>query len=939
MNNEELFSSLGLNDRITKNQVIKALQDNNLLISEDDLDDKGKELLKDFVNIINDTKDLYDQRVRTDKKFALKYKGFTTEELDKIIKNLINFNSKVLDAEADLTFNNIDKIIYNYDLDLVKTLSKVYNVLIGKFNIGTASSKKIVSEMLDIFKEEQKTLNSRIKANKKVVSTYLANIDSINNAICRFANNAAFAETLLDNCIYRTKNFWLKSKVEIIEPLLKKLSTNIYTYNDKDNNLSVKEVVELSNQCATLFLNSSDNKVEDACMELMALKQYILDNYTLDNANPDNIELVKNKKLKEIIKRAPIILTSDSQNLEFARHLLCGKSFKEAVNLAYGNKLTTADIDAFKDSYNIKINATLNDLSRIFVGNVTAFDITPSRICSVFNHVKDAFNLAYGKVDIFDKVITGNNFNQLNLLNIKDFSKDSCVYALAKIFKDPNELLYYINDNISMLNLKASEVVPYVKELFSLDNLDVFDYQERLKDIFKGKYKNLEEVKSKTKARRDSFSRKMRLDMPIAKNNTQEYLPNLENIKFTMDALNVDGNKQNKFLKEIERTSKAVLDYDNKKSVGIIKEEDVEDYRQLEEELKRLDEIKKQESLLLEQSINLDSQITNAININKNNIETKTKFKSLIGNYKNIVKDYFTLETQINLEMQDNSLRDLGFYDEILNKLNYLHDLKLLAKEKITDELNQQKRILEYKNRELEKILANEKEYNKSVSFLETIEVKTKELQKQELLIRIANTYVNNCLQVKKILEDKLENLKGQEETIDSKIIKSILSGKVEFKIEMVTNKEVICSEITFRKKLLTDEDINEVLLKINSKLDNAWVQINNNINLDNINHSDIDLDVRDYKKINLYIKSIKDFTKLNKYNNVVSKAVKDLSKKQTDLLADEAANKLFIDLHENIDDIILSRKAEVQKQEQKLNAQKQCIVDSGLSIEEFMQK
>lgn len=764
MENKEFYEFLStVNGETTNSQIYLQLLKSEILKEGESLNKDETQWLSNFIYFIHDVKEKHNKRLVTDKKYAKRYTKFSVEDITKIISKIKDFNKDVLQDAGTLTLQKINQIIRSYDVQFISDMRIVYKVLTDKLRLNSKTANKITSQMIETLTNMRIDLNRKIKGSNEQITDFLHNktgeflhnIEDIVNLTKDYQtvkqdveNKEEYISSFFDNCVDRTKNYWRKSKVENLKPLLNKLQTCIYSglENAEDNKFSVLDIVDLSEQCATLFIDGNDKKVDEVCEQIQLLRDFVLTHYKPSLYKQDVYNITKSISIKDVIKRAPTIATAEPENLKFSRLLLCGKTFNEALEEAYGDKLKSDDKDFYKEFSTVKVDADLFDLSRIYSGSISSLNITPDRVCSIVKFVNNQIKEGYN-IDAYDRIISGNNFSQLNTIKIKEISEDSCLPELIKIFKEPDELLYYLNDNLALLNLPKDVVLNRLKAIFDQPQVDTFELQEKIKNALREQVTDISNTK--VEKHRKYTRKRINAHAKILKNQ-KDYLPTVSSVEHMMDALNIDKNKKDAFTKGfVKKSDPEILDYIDKNQTKELSkeeqdedleykklaEEETEEDRILEEKL-RLADIERQErerketdaiNFALKLDNNLNKVVKKIANINIDQITSQNLDENL-KNHKYVTEKSVKYQTIVskNGDALD-LLEELDLKKEIIDKLNLITQ----KSESLTKSLV---KFLDNKNKELQSIKNNRDYYNNIYQTMQQ-----KEQAKEEALKLLPN--------------------------------------------------------------------------------------------------------------------------------------------------------------------------------------------------------
>ena len=742
-----------------------------------------------------------------------------------------NIKEKIL-----LKINNIDKLInvkimslndfyrhyfFSYDVKTIYYVKKKYNI-----------TREIVCNYLDNLKY---IIDSNID-NLKINFLKDLYIDLIDNNLLYF-----------DNLF---KDYLKNKKIIILNCLLDKFTLNILN----KYNYQIIDYYDFKNDIKNIYhFDTIEDEVEYTFNKISSLIK--------DNINPSNIKLILlGNEYNNIIKRFSYFYNININNID-KNSIYATIETKKILNLIKENKSKEDIFNYLKDNYdNYIVNCFINIINKYyFIDNL--------------NDVIDF--IEYDLKNTYFKEIK--NVNGIDIINLDKciFNDDSYIFILGfnlenipKIYKD----IDYFSDSL--------------KEDLGLSTSIIKNIYERNKVINIIKSINNLSISYKDNTPYNSYYKSNLIDeLNLIENNI--YIENNTSNLYNKIKL---GDKLDSMIKYNIKDNNLDKLYNTYNDI---------DYMKYDNKFKDIVDFKLDKVYLSYSSINtyyycsFRYYIENILNLN---IYEET-FKQTIGNLFHYVLSK-VYDKDFNFELEwNNYLKDIKFtkkelfylsnlkeeFINIIDVIKYQYSLTGLTNLKLEEKININFGDNKVFTGIIDKIMFKEKDNKTYISIIDyktgTPCINLSNLKygiDMQLPIYVYLTVKSNLFNNPKIIgfyleqilheknDDYINNLKLQGYTIDDEYLVSMFDSSYQ-NSDMIKGMKMTNNGFSFYSKILSDKEINELLLLVEDKINNAYNMILNgyfNINPKIINGENIGCKYCKYN--DLCFKSGKDFVYLN---------------------------------------------------------------------------
>ena len=468
-------------------------------------------------------------------KFGSDYKGFGSLEYEQVLNYLatlsVSDTNRILSGAvvfselnartiADITLNDVIKVLTNIDRDVLLQYGKAIET-IRTLKLGHKAESKMAHEIFATIKPKQEQTNEMLY---KIANGF---VDKTSKVAKTFSNLAPedrkdLVSEIYSNCVGRMKMFWQRIEAnnftEIIDTLMNAFG---------EDSLTEEEVIELSKKCATIFCDSSREKIKGVEEVLTDYKNFVLEQIA-KNANMFSKEkdFLDNYKFVNVLRQAASISKFTKNQLLEVENLLKGQSIGQiyADALNDDNSKHHDLISKFKD---VNIELSVKEMIWVLAKNPSIFGQSITNDLQVVEQVQNALLSNYGeKMKDFN---AGDLFTKENFL--KGFpSLDNGENILANIttlsgFVSGDELTSYLKKDMRILGIDKEvlrqAVIKALKNAKTKEDISV-----SINQIFKNVGMLVEE--SKDKKQKTSTE---------AKTESESKADSTQNFKLTMDDL------------------------------------------------------------------------------------------------------------------------------------------------------------------------------------------------------------------------------------------------------------------------------------------------------------------------------------------------------------------------------------------------------------------
>lgn len=367
--------------------------------------------------------------------------------------------------------NNVFFKKYKIDESLKNNLLR--RLIINSIDENNKFNTFLFKESVKNFDESRKILDLAI-VNTKVYDETNITHDNLTNDINTIFSNLNIK--LKDYTTHNTKNFQTKLN-EIFSSLLKNLNRE-YGERESISELN-KKIIELSKNCASLFIHSSGEKIDTYMNIMHDYKKYIIEKLKTENIlNKDvMIQYFENEKVGDILLKNPTTAISNKKVLATNFELFKSKKLSDAVQLTDFNIEKNKEL--FDKYANFSLNPKTKDLIHIFTKRTSSFGISPITLVNTLdvldvnlNKYKKSIGKSKGDERIAETLINAENFGVIEDVSIKNI-KTNCktICSMLSNFLPYESVIDLLKNNLSIITTTPSILANAITEIY-LNNKD-----------------------------------------------------------------------------------------------------------------------------------------------------------------------------------------------------------------------------------------------------------------------------------------------------------------------------------------------------------------------------------------------------------------------------------------------------------------------------------
>ena len=367
---------------------------------------------------------------------------------------LFEINQVMVESYGKVSVSNMLSLYKSLDADVLINLYAVYDKIKEKENdkLETRKNfKKVVLEIMgtnEIVNEEVSyNLNDAFKKSLEVKeSLYLTMIDKKQ------------ANRLFDNCMRRSKIFLRECESRNLEKVIYCLKNNF--------KLSDSELVDISKRCASFFIATNVNKINNLHKSIEEFKSYI-NKQSSKMSSALEIKRLLEKNFKGVLKESSSVATLNSNSINKTLKFLMGEKLGDLSPVN-------------KNLFNIRANFTPFQLAKLYNESITSLGISVEKIANVCDSIKEVYRKTYNSEVDLNNLINGNNFSSISQLTKEDYMKGGKIeeiFSLLAMFISSEDMTNLLKNDFSFLIASPSSVKQSLQEaVLSSSNKDELKY-------------------------------------------------------------------------------------------------------------------------------------------------------------------------------------------------------------------------------------------------------------------------------------------------------------------------------------------------------------------------------------------------------------------------------------------------------------------------------
>lgn len=401
--------------------------------------------------------------------FLDKLSQYNYESLRQYIENCVFVHNEIYSVAPAITIANVYSIISKANLKMLKNIQEEFYKIIKYTGLDHNSATKALKSICDSVLDISDRTDQEIAIISAEYVTNLMKINKISTSLNKYLEKD-LATQIYSNCINRMQAFVQKADPEEIKSVV------YFCLNSLDNNnLSPDDMLQISKKCASFYAESTYEKVSNTTKKLQLFQWFILERVR-NNANDTNKDKMQSltqklraKDLHNILLSSPSIFTTNPSTIAFNIEFIKG-------NKTLGELIKEFKIPASKQDYekykNIRVSATIEDLSALYLDNLSALTISPNALLKSIKLMDNTSKRIFGHDISPEEYITSKNFTQLSSLfkfatsnNLSNLSQwaDNLTF-LSKIL-DKNQLKQYFLSNLELATIPTQHLQKQVANI------------------------------------------------------------------------------------------------------------------------------------------------------------------------------------------------------------------------------------------------------------------------------------------------------------------------------------------------------------------------------------------------------------------------------------------------------------------------------------------
>ncbi len=339
------------------------------------------------------------------KKVVRAFSELSLDAFGDVINGALFFRELAIGNASSSAISDVVRILAEQDFEALKKYNQAV-VAIGSMDLDEKSRNALVKQ---IYNSIEPAINEQNSSLIDVSTEFVRKAEKASASFSTMKNEtkAELVHDIFQNCTRRMKNFWQRIEPEkfkgVVDTLMGELGRD---------NFSEEEIIELSSRCATIFCESTREKILGIEKVFEEYKDYvILMSETAHEMSADTIEKFKNISFKQILKRAGSIAKSTPELIEETSKLLRGSSVGEIFEER--SKKDDRFNSLFNEFKNAKIDLSLSDMIWVMHKNPSVFGASVENTLLSLKIIKESMIKSYGektqKVD-FSALLTRDNF-------------------------------------------------------------------------------------------------------------------------------------------------------------------------------------------------------------------------------------------------------------------------------------------------------------------------------------------------------------------------------------------------------------------------------------------------------------------------------------------------------------------------------------------------
>ena len=401
----------------------------------------------------------------------------------KVFDGAFLFSQVAGDEVNESVINKIIDCLNEYDIQSLTNYGEALDEFVSvgmKTELYELLSKQINTELM-------KRSN---KVNAEIVDislSFLNNADRLVNtfSVLKKSMKIELLNEIFLNCSKRMKSFWQKVENQNFQEIV-----NTLTEGFGEDSFTEQELIELSQKCATVFCDSSKDKILGIDKILSDYKNYCV---MLASSTPefdkDEFEKLKEFNVRQIFRTTASITKANNRTVYHTSEFLKGKTIGEI----FDHKIQSNDIKSklyqkFKDA---KINLSCEDLVWVITKNPTLLSSSITSTLEFLEKIEKSFKSIYQDDSDFNvsELLTRNNVLRGMPKNVDPENINKNIELLS-CFMSKNDIVSYLQEDMNIFSVDNKKLNNIVIKIFT-QNTSVEKLNKDLNAVLKGEIAEL----------------------------------------------------------------------------------------------------------------------------------------------------------------------------------------------------------------------------------------------------------------------------------------------------------------------------------------------------------------------------------------------------------------------------------------------------------------
>ncbi|MBQ9790015.1 MAG: hypothetical protein IJW24_00260 [Clostridia bacterium] len=366
---------------------------------------------------------------------------------EKVITGAIVYSELALKNVGSATIKNVIQVLADHDFDALLKYEQALS-FVQEMTLDEKTKRGLLAQ---IYSSLEPIIDAQNQSLLEISDEFVKKTEKVSSSFSTMSGSsrAELVSKIYSNCTGRMKNFWQR-----VEPDKFKGVVDALTGELSGANFSEDDLIELSSRCATIFCESTREKILEIEKILNEFKTYALEKVKADGSLPaDVVENFEKLEYGHILRKAGSIAKSSPSQVAETSAFLQGKSvgeiFSDIINTGAKNS------ELFAEFADAKIDLSVRDMIWVMHKNPSIFGSSVEFSLASLKKIKEAMKTSYGKkadeVD-FSAMLTRDNFLK-GMPKIEALENVSKTIDLLSSVVPANELAAYLANDMKILEM------------------------------------------------------------------------------------------------------------------------------------------------------------------------------------------------------------------------------------------------------------------------------------------------------------------------------------------------------------------------------------------------------------------------------------------------------------------------------------------------------